>query len=67
MISKEELYEWKTHPVTRAFFLACELRVEEAKEVLVEGSPDDSFYRGIIRAFREVPDVTIEGVEDNDD
>lgn len=57
-ISKEDYAAWRADPTTKAFFLACEERVEDAKEVLAnqagEDGSRDSFFRGLIFAYREI-------------
>jgi len=69
MITKEEWVEWKTHPVTRGFFQACEERREDTKELLIAQAgldPDsDNFYRGFAAAYKEMQEFTIEGLEDD--
>lgn len=67
MISKSDYINWKSDPVTRAFFEATRERVEEAKEMLaVSAGIDptlDNFYRGFIKAYREIEEFTVEGTE----
>jgi hypothetical protein len=57
MITKSDFQSWKDHPVTIAYFDACKVRVEDAKEILSTtaglSSEDDNFYRGFIAAYRE--------------
>lgn len=68
MISKSEWSDWKASVVTRAFFAAAEERVEDAKDVLADSAGQDSdldnFYRGFIRAYREMQDFRIEDLEE---
>jgi len=68
MISKSEWSDWKANNVTRAFFAAAEERVEDAKDVLADSAGQDSdldnFYRGFIRAYREMQDFRIEDLEE---
>lgn len=55
---------WKSDPVTKAFFLAAQERVEDAKELLsVEAglNPNqDNLLRGMIQAYRELQDFRID-------
>lgn len=64
LISKGDYENWKADPVTKAFFAACEERVEDAKEVLAnqagEDNPRDNFMRGLIFAYREIGNFRIE-------
>lgn len=57
---------WKSDPVTKAFFLAAQERVEDAKELLsVEAglNPNqDNLLRGMIQAYRELQDFRIDGL-----
>ena len=63
-ISESDFLNWKSDPVTQAFFQACEERVEDAKEMLATSagmdSVNDSVYRGFILAYREMQDFRIE-------
>ena len=47
MITKSDFQSWKDHPVTIAYFDACKLRVEDAKDILANSaglsSEDDNF------------------------
>ena len=57
MITKSDFQSWKDHPVTIAYFDACKLRVEDAKDILANSaglsSEYHNFYRGFIAAYRE--------------
>lgn len=56
--------DWKENPVTKAFYAACQIRIEEAKDILGESagldSINDNFYRGFIRAYNEAIDFRFE-------
>lgn len=64
MITKEEFMSWKQDTVTKVFYDVCEERVEDAKEVLAnQAGMDqlrDSFYRGLIYAYREMTSFRVE-------
>ena len=64
MISVNEWHDWKSNPVTKAFYEACDFRIEDAKDVLSSSagidSSSDSFYRGFIHAYREMLDFKVE-------
>lgn len=66
MISKLEWNDWKANQVTRAFFQAAEMRIEDAKEILAgsagQDSGNDNFFRGFIQAYREMQDFKVEDV-----
>lgn len=65
-ISKEDYATWKLDPATKAFFAACNDRVEDAKEVLAnqagEDSGRDSFFRGLIFAYREIGNFHVDEI-----
>lgn len=65
-ISKEDYAIWRADPATKAFFSACDERVEDAKEVLAnqagEDSSRDSFFRGLIFAYREIGGFRVDDV-----
>lgn len=62
--TRSDFDNWKSDPVTKAFFLAAQERVEDAKELLsVEAglNPNqDNLLRGMIQAYRELQDFRIE-------
>lgn len=64
LISKSDYNNWKADPVTKAFFEACQARVEDAKELLSyqagEDNNRDTFFRGLIFAYREIGDFRID-------
>ena len=67
MISKEDFRQWKSEPITEAFYEACLERVNETKELLAQSAgldqAQDNFYRGFIWAYREIFDFRIEEEE----
>lgn len=62
--TRSDFDNWKSDPVTKAFFLAAQERVEDAKELLsVEAglNPNqDNLLRGMIQAYRELQDFRID-------
>ena len=70
MISKSEWTDWKTSLITRAFYAACDQRIEDAKEILAgtagTDSDADNYMRGFIAAYREMLDFKVEDVENDD-
>lgn len=66
-MTKEDWVDWKQHPVTKAYFEACEERVVESKELLSTSagldSNQDNFMRGFIHAYREMMDFRVEDIE----
>lgn len=68
LISQSEFNDWKSHPVTRAFFEAAQNRIEDSKEVLSTGAGSDPLYDrtlvGLIHAYREMQDFRIEDTVD---
>lgn len=69
VISQTDFENWKADAVTKAFFIAAQDRVEQAKEVLsVQAGMDtvqDNLLRGIILAYREMQDFRVEDEDDN--
>jgi len=67
-ITKDEWTDWKTHPVTKAFFEAIQYRIDDAKEDLSRSAglePDnDNWYRGFCHAYREALEFDIEFSEE---
>lgn len=67
VISASDFLDWKSNPVTRAFFDACNIRIEDAKEELAISAglnaTQDNLLRGIIYAYREMQDFHIEDLE----
>ena len=68
VISKSDFDNWKSDPVTKAFFQAAQERIEEAKDVLsVEAGLNpiqDNTLRGLIQAYREIQDFRVEDIEE---
>ena len=68
MISKDDFYLWKSEPITQAIFEACEMRIEEAKNTLAgQAGLDpifDSYVRGIIKAYSEMLNITVEDIDE---
>lgn len=64
LVTVSEFEDWKSNPVTKAFFTATEIRVQDAKNVLATtaglNSADDNYYRGFIAAYSEIPYFRIE-------
>ena len=67
VITASDFIEWKSNPVTRAFFEACNERIEDAKDNLSISagidSTQDNLIRGIIYAYREMQEFHIEDIE----
>lgn len=63
-ISKSEFNDWKSNSVTKAFFEAAQLRIEECKDVLSVSAGNDSLQDrllvGMIHAYREMQDFRVE-------
>ena len=67
VITASDFIEWKSNPVTRAFFEACNERIEDAKDNLsisagIDAS-QDNLVRGIIYAYREMQEFRIDDLE----
>lgn len=67
VISVSEFLDWKASPVTKAFFAACNIRIEDAKDTLAAQAglvpAEDNYLRGFIRAYIEMQDFHIDDLE----
>jgi len=70
-ITKQEWADWKINPVTKAFFQAANIRIEDAKDILAQSagldSTADNFYRGFIQAYIEMFDFRIDDLDETTD
>ena len=70
MISKQEWSDWKINPVTKAFFQAAGMRVEDTKDILAQSAGmdqlADNFYRGFIAAYMEMREFRIDDLEEDE-
>jgi hypothetical protein len=70
VITKSEWIDWKSNPVTQAFYQACAIRTEDAKAILGNTAGidpiQDNYMRGFIAAYFEMEDFKIEDLEDED-
>lgn len=70
VITKEDFKDWKLNDVTRAFYQACNQRIEDCKDILAGSagmdSDTDNFYRGFIAAYNEMFGFRVEDIEDAD-
>ncbi len=68
-ISRSEWSDWKLNDITRAFYVACEQRVEDAKDILASSAGldpvSDNFYRGFIAAYAEMTEFKVDDVEED--
>ncbi len=66
-VTKSDFLDWKSNDVTKAFFEAAEIRVEDAKDILAGtaglDSCNDNYFRGFIAAYKEMADFRIEDEE----
>mgnify|MGYP000035325412 FL=1 len=66
--TRSDFDNWRSDPVTRAFFAAARERVEDAKELLsIEAglNPNqDNLLRGLIQAYREMQDFRMDDLEE---
>jgi len=58
---------WTLDPVTKAFYEACRIRIQDAKDNLAVGagldSAQDNFNRGFIYAYEEMQQFRMEEEE----
>ena len=66
MLTATDFYNWKQDPMTKAFFEACEKRVQDAVYNLVSSagmdSNNDNYTRGFIAAYNEITQVKFDEV-----
>ncbi len=71
MINQSDFNDWKAQPVTRAFFLAAQERIEECKDVLSYSAgtdqAQDRLLVGLITAYREIIEFRVDDVASNDE
>lgn len=64
MINQQDFNDWKTQPVTRAFFLAAQERIDECKDLLSYSAgtdqAQDRLLVGLITAYREMQEFRVE-------
>jgi len=64
VITKQDFQDWKLNDVTRAFYHACNQRIEDCKDILAGSagmdSDTDNFYRGFIAAYTELQDFRVD-------
>lgn len=67
-ITKEDFKDWRLNEVTRAFYQACNQRIDDCKDILARSagldSDTDNFYRGFIAAYSEMQGFRVEDLED---
>ena len=70
-ITKQEWLDWRTNPVTKAFFFAARIRIEDAKDILAQSAGldpiSDNFYRGFIQAYAEMQEFKVEDLDETDE
>jgi len=70
MINQQDFNDWKAQPVTRAFFLAAQERIEECKDVLSYSAgtdqAQDRLLVGLITAYREMMEFRVEDAANDD-
>lgn len=63
-ITKDEFQQWKESPVTKEVYRVINERIEDAKDILSsvggEDQLNDRLLVGMIRAFREVQEVSFD-------
>jgi len=68
-IQKQDWQDWKQEDITRAFYSACNERINDTKEILASSAgidqTQDNFLRGFIAAYSEMLDFKVEDMEDD--
>jgi hypothetical protein len=69
-MKKQELQEWLNDPVTKDYFQAVKIRIEDQKEILSyqagRDPENDSAMRGYIQACRDLSEMPFTELEDED-
>lgn len=69
-ITKSDFTDWKLNDVTRAFYSACNQRIEDCKDILAGSAgmdpQTDNFYRGFIAAYTELQDFRVDFEESDE-
>jgi hypothetical protein len=64
---KDEFYSWKTHPITQIIMDEFKSRIDRINEELIENAGQDArtdaFRSGLIKAYRDTVNVTLEDIE----
>lgn len=70
MINQQDFNDWKVQPVTRAFFLAAQERIDECKDLLSYSAgtdqAQDRLLVGLITAYREMQEFRVEDAVNDD-
>lgn len=68
IVTPSDFSDWKQNNVTKAFYEACQLRIQDAKDLLGVSagvdSKEDSVLRGLIRAYTEMQNFYIEDLQE---
>jgi len=60
-MNRSDFKDWQSHPISKAFFVAINNKVENLKEELALSAADDPKWdavkRGAIQALRDIQDV----------
>lgn len=64
LLSVNDFQDWKAHPVTKAFFEAANIRIQETKDLLSTSAGldplQDRLYVGLIHAYKELQDFRVD-------
>jgi hypothetical protein len=65
-ITKSDFNDWKQNKVTKAFFQAANIRINDCLEYLANNAGNESLHdkwlTGIIQAYRELQDFRVEDI-----
>jgi hypothetical protein len=68
VITKEDWNAWRLNPVTKLFYEACQIRIEDAKDILAVSAGidpvEDNKLRGFILAYTEMQDFRVDDLEE---
>lgn len=70
IVSKKDFDNWKSDPVTKAFFDAAQERITDSKDILAKSAGldqiSDNFMRGFIQAYVEMLEFSVDFEEDEE-
>ncbi len=68
IISKSDFQDWKSNPVTKAFYEAAQCRIDECKDLLSYSAGADSLQDrllvGMVTAYREMQEFRVEDLQE---
>lgn len=68
IITKSDFLDWRSNPVTKAFYDAANIRIDECKDLLSYSAGADSLQDrmlvGMVTAYREMQDFRVDDLQE---